>query len=775
MPSTSTLSFLVLVLLATVTSAAVPCVQSESAPAAPHVLEFAAAPTGDVARPWFVTVEGWRARLGDGGAAGTVELAPAGKSAGTGNLMCWLDAAPYAGARVRLSARLQAEGPAGARAQMWLRVDRDGDQLGALDNMGDRPVLPSRDADAWTEAVIELEVTDDAKSLALGFLALASAKVRVADVTICRLPRQILPAFETSRAPLTDRERDNLVAAAKLLAYVRFFHPSDEAAAVKAWGHVAARALVAAAPATDAADLARRLQAAFAPLAPTLVVWAGDEAPSLPPPPAEATQRLYWEHRGAGGLAPAGAGNVYRSRRRHAAVSTADVQAEHAACFVDKALGGGVVCRLPVRVYADDDGTLPRPLLAEPAANWRIAASLPRLEVRDRSTRLAAVALCWGVMQHFYPYFDVVTTDWDAALPEALQRAAVDPDARALLTTLRTLVAELHDGHGNVFQPELMPRTLLPLEFGFAGDDLVVMATRSTTVGAVRPGDVVVALDGTPAATYLDAMARTISAATDGWRRQVEARSLPASFVDRAVVTLRLRRPGGDEYEVDVHTVDASSLAPVAPRKPTSGTEVAPGIVYFDLDGAETAELDKLMPALAAAKGIVFDLRGYPGSAGHALLGHLTDEVIQSARWHVPIVTLPDREGWTFDETGRWTILPTAPRLRAEVAFLTGSGAISYAESVMGIVEHYRLGEIVGAPTAGTNGNVNPFDLPGGYRVAWTGMKVLKHDGSRHHGVGIQPTVPVEPTPQGIAAGRDEVLERALVVLQDKLDKAPGK
>jgi len=83
----------------------------------------------------------------------------------------------------------------------------------------------------------------------------------------------------------------------------------------------------------------------------------------------------------------------------------------------------------------------------------------------------------------------------------------------------------------------------------------------------------------------------------------------------------------------------------------------------------------------------------------------------------------------------------------------------------MGIVEFYHLAEIVGGPTAGTNGNVNPLPLPGGYRVTWTGMKVLKHDGSRHHGVGIAPTVPVSRTLAGVAAGRDEILERAVQIV----------
>jgi len=41
-------------------------------------------------------------------------------------------------------------------------------------------------------------------------------------------------------------------------------------------------------------------------------------------------------------------------------------------------------------------------------------------------------------------------------------------------------------------------------------------------------------------------------------------------------------------------------------------------------------------------------------------------------------------------------------------------------------------------------------------------MKVLKHDGSRHHGVGIQPTIPVSRTIVGARGGRDERLERAI-------------
>ena len=72
------------------------------------------------------------------------------------------------------------------------------------------------------------------------------------------------------------------------------------------------------------------------------------------------------------------------------------------------------------------------------------------------------------------------------------------------------------------------------------------------------------------------------------------------------------------------------------------------------------------------------------------------------------MVTLPDREGWNWHESA-WDLPPNNQQLTAKIAFLTDGRAISYAESIMGIVEHYKMGEIVGSTTAGTNGNVNPF------------------------------------------------------------------
>ena len=77
---------------------------------------------------------------------------------------------------------------------------------------------------------------------------------------------------------------------------------------------------------------------------------------------------------------------------------------------------------------------------------------------------------------------------------------------------------------------------------------------------------------------------------------------------------------------------------------------------------------------------------------------------------------------------------------------------------------HYHLGEIVGSPSSGANGNVRHIYLPGGVEVMLTGLRAIRHDGGQFHNVGVRPTVPVERTLVGVREGLDEVLLRGLAV-----------
>ncbi len=739
----------------------------------PQNLDFERGRVGNTPPGWFVPTSGFAGTISaDSPKQGKncVHLRAGGKGekAPFGNIMQSFDARAYRGRLVRLRAAIRTEGPVSTgRAQMWLRVDRPGRltgrRMGFFDNMLDRPIREGE----WRYYEILGDVADDAERVNIGLMIIGDAQAWFDDVTFEVIGKAEQRKTEPPR-PLQGRALANLEAFTRLLGYIRYFHPSDEAAEAD-WEEFAITGVRLVESASSSAELANTLENLFRPIAPTIRVFETGRAPpipagSIPPADAEGLKITSWKHRGLGSQ---GTTFLYTSQR----ISRAPLDAKTADDMPDPAeplvtdLGGGVSCLVPLALYADRDGTIPK---GTPKVKRPSGTTAQRYTAEDRCTRLADVALCWNVMQHFYPYFDVVDADWSAALAEALRAAATDKDERAFLDTLQRLIAGLHDGHGNVWHSNATAQFTLPLLWGWVEGKLVVTHVHDgpgdhADAGGLKPGDVVLEIDGRPARQALTEIEQLVSAATPQFRRYRGLQRL-ASGPQGEEVTIVIEDTSGRRRNATLRRT--ITIGEVSEPRPPVVHEIEAGILYVDLNRITDQEFTDALPKLEQAKGIVFDFRGYPNNIRpYTLFAHIIDHPVDSPQWHIPVFHRPDRQNVEFQRGGEWHLSPSEPYLKAKKAFIIDGRCISYAESCLGIIEHYQLGELVGGPTAGTNGNVNPFTLPGGYRVVWTGMKVLKQDGSQHHGVGIQPTVPVSGTIKGVAAGRDELLEKAIEVV----------
>jgi len=434
---------------------------------------------------------------------------------------------------------------------------------------------------------------------------------------------------------------------------------------------------------------------------------------------------------------------------------------------ISKEIGSGLSCNMPIALMGSEEYTFPK----SPKDKLTQLTSAIKNEVTKKLSadnlyvRLADITIAWNVFQHFYPYFDIVKTDWREALTEGLSSAYHDKNKEEFLDTLKLLVAKLKDGHGGV---RLVNNTekifLIPINWSWIEDQLVITNIYDKDLTHIHVGDIVMEINGVSAAKALQEKEKYISSATPGWKRFRALNFLLHGKKDEQF-QIKIKRDGTIYKEVLSSNLFIRNYHVQYEKDLKRWEKLEDGIFYLNLDTLFMSEINKLMPELETAKAIICDLRGYP-NGNHSFIQHLLKEKENTLWMWIPKVVYPDFQQVVYDKLG-WSMEPKKPALRAKIVFITDSRAISYAESFLSYIEGFKLATIVGESTAGTNGNVNPFELPGEYRVTWTGMRVVKHDGTQHHGIGIIPDIHVKRTIKGVKQGRDEFLEKALEIAKE--------
>ncbi|MEZ4647352.1 MAG: S41 family peptidase [Candidatus Eisenbacteria bacterium] len=724
-----------------------------------------------------------------------------------GSVYTTLEAPPYRGRMLRVLAKVRLANLFDGRtrtspARFWVRVDGPNPTAVPLVIEDSRNQIVA----GWREVSIDVPVFGNATHIHLG-LDIRAGAVDLSEVRVVDLG----PSGVELPHALSDDEVDRLTVLAKLFGYVRFFHPSDGASEVD-WDVLTIDTIeevlaesqdvgepstppgsgvtTGSAPATGAAhayspasseELSAILRRALRTVAPTVLVGdvaaepgADRFAPSRGPRPEGAFRFVRWQHYGFGMFA---GDHPYVSNRVEVALpplpaNGRDITPRDGRSGVevpsrfDTTIRAGqyeVPVSVPLLLYSGGNGTLPVPEASPPrgADSYRRKpyGFLPVSE--DRTTRLAGVIMLWNIAQHFYPNFGYIDVDWPAILPWALRECAIAPDREAFADILAQMLVPLQDGHAGVYP-------FYRDDSGHVPFDVEIVDGRVWVSGSVLPqihvGDELLAIDGSPVNARLVAIGNGVSAATAGSHR---VRTLDRLLRGRIGETWRCTfGHDGQAYSIDVALENIGSVhGRIAESRRPAIADLGSGILYVDVTRIDEAAFRGTLPALAAARGIIIDCRGYPEEFGPEWLGHWLVGPARSLVWNVPVDAAPDRTARTF-RVRDWGVEPRAPHIAAPTVFLTNAEAISRAETYLSIVKDAKLGTIVGSRTAGTNGNMVGFALPGGLRITMSGMAVEKRNGDTFHGVGIEPDVEVTPTVRDVRDGVDTVLERGLDVLR---------
>jgi hypothetical protein len=586
-----------------------------------------------------------------------------------------------------------------------------------------------------------------------------------------------------------DDQVEALAEYARLYGYVRWFHPSDEGANIN-WDRLAVLGAGEVLQGRNADELKQTLERVFLPVAPTLKLRLRipGTAPAWPEVPATGKRVTYWQH---AGVKLVDRPSPYRSRRVIGGETAGDRRplfslAPGDAPVMIKPLGRELEMWLPLVLPVDVAGRTGGGSSPEYVAlKERLAGiEFAKGDLNDPAVRVAGVVIVWNVLQHFQPYHAEAGVNWEEQLRPALRAAleAATPDD--YLDGLCRLLARLQDGHGVLFT-ELKAqgggtvhenvRTAggLPVRVAVVEGRITVTGVKGD--GPLRRGDIITSIDGIDAMSLLAEREQLVSGSPQLRRHRALNRFGQGPVGHQA--TVAIDRDGGPlTFAITLGKDDRGYFSNVIPDGELPDyAEVAPGIFYVNLTmlGKETfaSHLDEL----ARARGVIFDwrwngkLREAAGgfiSVTEDVIPHLTGKIVQAAPMLVPQVVRPDREGWTWWEN-TWPVKPAAPLFKGQAVFIDTPGVGSYGETCMAIIDHFKLATLVGEPTAGCNGNINFIPLPGGASMMWTGMQVLKHDRSQLYLTGYRPAHPLARTLTAVKDGRDEMLARAIAVIEE--------
>jgi hypothetical protein len=635
----------------------------------------------------------------------------------------------FRGKSVQLTGFLKTDQVQNGYAGLWLRVDGEQGTL-AFDNMAKRPVQGTTD---WQQYTITLPLPDEAKTIYFGGLLPATGTLWLDQLALTvdgrpldRAPLRPVVHYKAAQdtafrhgsglvlGNLSPQQIDNLAVLGRVWGFVKYYHP----AVARGDFNLDAELL----------RLVPRVVASKSQSARSQVL--SDWVASLGPVPACA-------------------------RCREPAPATVRLQPDLAWLADEAQLGPALRTQLDYLRRNRNQG--PHYYVgAAPAGNplFQHEETYAATPTPDAGLRLLALFRYWNMIDYYFPYRYAIGEDWQRVLPEFIPQfvAAGTPEQYRLAAL--ALIARVHDTHANIIGPDPIlaayrGKFYAPVQVRFVENQAVVTAYYNEELGSkttLQKGDVVTQVDGVKVSDLVQARRPLAPASNDPTQLRNIARDLLRGPTEQ--VALVVRRDGR-EFPVTVGRVPASQLNLAVeygtPDPKAPAWRLLPGnIGYLALGTIHNADLPDIMAKAKDTKGLVIDIRNYPSDfVVFTLSNYLLSQPAEFVRFSGFQSAYPDKVIILVDEITQ-----------------------SQAEYTTMALRTAPRATVPGSTTAGADGNVSTIILPGNIKTWISGLGVYYPDGRETQRIGIVPDVEVKPTIQGIGEGRDELLEKAVQLIE---------
>ncbi len=393
----------------------------------------------------------------------------------------------------------------------------------------------------------------------------------------------------------------------------------------------------------------------------------------------------------------------------------------------------------------------------------------------DVGFRLLSLYRYWNIIQYYNPNKHLIGEDWNKILPEFIPKFVNAANELEYKKAALAMIARIHDTHANIWGGDetlekFRGSNFAPVGVTFVEDKAVITKIwdqASAEKSGLKIGDVIETINDkkvseivkerleiTPASNYPTQL-RDIAR----YLLQTNEKFLKIKY-RRGSITKKtqLENLSKDKFKINLKEQFSKQIPPFK--------LISPDIAYLYPGSLKDGEIAQIIPQIAKTKGLIIDLRSYPSdfivfSLGEFLLPKPTAFV----KFSIGNIETPG----LFTVTDEITVgKNNSDYYKGKVVILINETTQSQAEYTTMALRLAPHATVIGSTTAGADGNVSQFYLPGGINTLISGIGIYYPDGRETQRIGIIPDIVVKPTIRGITKGKDEPLEKAIEMVNSK-------
>ncbi|OIN57479.1 S41 family peptidase [Arsenicibacter rosenii] len=406
----------------------------------------------------------------------------------------------------------------------------------------------------------------------------------------------------------------------------------------------------------------------------------------------------------------------------------------------------------------------------------------PGMNPTDGGLRMLSLFRYWNIIQYFFPYRHLIKEDWPAVLDEFIPVFAMANTAEAYTLATMALIARVQDSHAGIWgnSPALDKWKGLyraPVQARFVDNQAVVTGYYHPEKGAasgLKTGDVITHIDKQTIADWVKQKFPYYQGSNEPTRLRNMAQDLlrgSSAEVDVSItrdgkpMTLAVKRYLRNELPMNLN-LDWMSV----PHD--TSFRMLPGSIGLIFPARiKNSHVPAIQKATANAKGIIVDMRCYPADFIVFTLGnYFVDKPTPFVKFSYGSIANP---GLFMMSSPLNVGKKGGAHFPGKVVILVNELSQSNAEYTTMAFRASPNVVVVGSQTAGADGNISQFYLPGAISTAISGIGVYYPDGRETQRIGIVPDVMVKPTIEGIRSGHDELMRKAIDIINESGSTKP--